>query len=145
MPLDEVEPAKEIVKRFATGAMSLGSISTEAHHAGHRHEPHRWQVEYRRRWRGCQRFAPVGAATAVGHHRQTASSATQIRKGLAAFAIKQVASGRFGVTTEYLVNADQIQIKMAQGAKAGRRRPVAGHKVSANTSASCVIRSRVSA
>ena len=108
VPLDEVEPAKEIVKRFATGAMSFGSISQgSARDAGHRHEPHRRQVEHRR-----------------GRGRRGALRHDDRRS-----AIKQVASARFGVTTNYLVNADELQIKMAQGAKPGEGGQLPGHKV----------------
>ena len=102
VPIDEVEPAKEIVKRFATGAMSLGSISTEAHETlaiamnrlGGKSNTGEGGEDPRR-------FEP----DANGDRRRSA--------------IKQVASGRFGVTAHYLVNADQLQIKMAQGAKPG--------------------------
>jgi len=110
--LDEVEPAKEIVKRFATGAMSLGSISTEAHETlavamnrlGGRSNTGEGGEDPRR-------FTPDGN----GDSRRSA--------------IKQVASGRFGVTAHYLVNADQLQIKMAQGAKPGEGGQLPGHKV----------------
>jgi glutamate synthase (NADPH/NADH) large chain len=113
-PLDisEVEPASEIVKRFATGAMSYGSISWEAHTTlALGDEPDRRQIEHRRRWRRPQ------AVYALGRWLSMRS------------AIKQVASGRFGVTTEYLVNADDVQIKMAQGAKPGEGGQLPGHKV----------------
>ena len=113
VPLDEVEPVETIVKRFATGAMSYGSISAGgARDAGHRHEPHRRQVQHRRRRRG------------PGALRARSPTATRKRS-----AIKQVASGRFGVTSEYLVNADELQIKMAQGAKPGEGGQLPGHKV----------------
>ena len=141
IPLDEVEPAKEIVKRFATGAMSLGSIShRSARHAGHRDEPHRRQEQHRRRRRGPGALPPG----AQGHPDQAgpdawrdvigkdvvevdypaASTATRCARS-----IKQVASGRFGVTAEYLSSADQIQIKMAQGAKPGEGGQLPGGKV----------------
>jgi glutamate synthase domain-containing protein 2/glutamate synthase domain-containing protein 1/glutamate synthase domain-containing protein 3 len=112
IPIDEVEPAGEIVKRFATGAMSFGSISREAHEAlaiamnriGGKsnsgeggEDPERYQRDPNGDWRRS--------------------------------AIKQVASGRFGVTAHYLVNADELQIKMAQGAKPGEGGQLPGHKV----------------
>jgi glutamate synthase (NADPH/NADH) large chain len=110
--LEEVEPAVEIVKRFATGAMSYGSISREAHttlaiamnRIGGKSNTGEGGEE-------PERFRPL-------------SSGDSMRS-----AIKQVASGRFGVTTEYLVNADDIQIKMAQGAKPGEGGQLPGHKV----------------
>jgi glutamate synthase (NADPH/NADH) large chain len=113
IPLEEVEPASEIVKRFATGAMSYGSISKEAHEtlaiAMNRlggfsntgeggEDPDRFKKDPNGDWRRSR--------------------------------IKQVAQGRFGVTIEYLVNADQLQIKMAQGAKPGEGGQLPGHKVS---------------
>ena len=102
MPLDEVEPVSEIVKRFATGAMSYGSISPGgARDARDRDEPAGRQVQHRRGRRGRRPLPP----DPNGDLRRSA--------------IKQVATGRFGVTSEYLVNADDIQIKMAQGAKPG--------------------------
>ena len=114
VPLDEVEPAADIVKRFATGAMSFGSISREAHTT--------LAIAMNR----------IGGKsnTGEGGEEPTAScrwpTAIRMRS-----AIKQVASGRFGVTTEYLVNADMIQIKMAQGAKPGEGGQLPGHKVDA--------------
>ena len=100
MPLDEVESVDSIVKRFKTGAMSYGSISEEAHEMhGHRHEPPGRQIQHRRGRREPERLL---------RHRTAQRSA-----------IKQVASGRFGVTSQYLVSAKEIQIKMAQGAKPG--------------------------
>ena len=111
-PIDEVEPAKEIVKRFATGAMSLGSLSHRgARDARDRDEPPRRQVEHGRGRRGP---APLHARRERRPRRS---------------AIKQVASGRFGVTAHYLVNADELQIKMAQGAKPGEGGQLPGHKV----------------
>ena len=112
IPIDEVEPAVEIVKRFATGAISLGSISREAHESlaiamnriGARSNSGEGGEDYRR-------YAP----DANGDRRHSA--------------IKQVASGRFGVTTNYLVNASDLQIKMAQGAKPGEGGQLPGHKV----------------
>ncbi|WP_428266695.1 glutamate synthase large subunit [Haliangium sp.] len=112
VPIDEVEPASEIARRFVTGAMSFGSISAEAHETlaiamnrlGGRsnsgeggEEPHRFEPDDNGDWRRS--------------------------------AIKQVASGRFGVTTHYLVNADDLQIKVAQGAKPGEGGQLPGHKV----------------
>ena len=119
IPLDQVEPAKEIVKRFVTGAMSLGSISTEAHenlaiamnHIGGKsntgeggEDPRRFKPDTAKNW---------------------ADGTPVLRRS----AIKQVASARFGVTAEYLVNADELQIKMAQGAKPGEGGQLPGHKV----------------
>ncbi|HEY7390708.1 MAG TPA: glutamate synthase large subunit [Bryobacteraceae bacterium] len=112
IPLEEVEPAKEIVKRFATGAMSFGSISKEAHETlaiamnriGGRSNTGEGGEDERR-------FAP--------------DSNGDLRRS----AVKQVASARFGVTTNYLVNADELQIKMAQGAKPGEGGQLPGHKV----------------
>jgi len=112
--IDEVEPAKEIVKRFATGAMSFGSISHEAHSTlaiamneiGAKSNTGEGGEE-------VERFKPLGDG-----------SMNPMRS-----AIKQVASGRFGVTAEYLVNGDDIQIKMAQGAKPGEGGQLPGHKV----------------
>ena len=113
MPLEEVEPVESIVRRFATGAMSYGSISAEAHEtlaiAMNRLGG---QVQHRRGRRG------------PGALRAATRTATP-----GAAPIKQVASGRFGVTSEYLVNADDIQIKMAQGAKPGEGGQLPGHKV----------------
>ena len=112
MPLDEVEPAQKIVRRFATGAMSLGSISTEAHET--------LAIAMNR----------LGGRSNTGEggedpRRFTADANGDLRRS----AIKQVASGRFGVTIHYLVNADQLQIKMAQGAKPGEGGQLPGHKV----------------
>ncbi len=112
MPLDEVEPAKDIVTRFVHRRHVLRlDLARGAHHAGHRDEPHRRQVEHRRRRRRSDRFKPL-------------PNGDSLRS-----AIKQVASGRFGVTTEYLVNSDMMQIKMAQGAKPGEGGQLPGHKV----------------
>ena len=116
VPLDEVEPAKEIVKRFATGAMSFGSISYEAHSTLAR------AMNY------------LGGKSNTGEGGEEASRFLPLEDGSPnpeRSAIKQVASGRFGVTTEYLVNADDIQIKMAQGAKPGEGGQLPGHKVNA--------------
>jgi glutamate synthase (NADPH/NADH) large chain len=134
VPLDEVESAKEIVKRFATGAMSLGSISTEAHSTlaiamnriGGKSNTGEGGED-------PARFKPVKAGQMVseiiGAGRIERDYQLQEGDSLRS-AIKQVASGRFGVTGEYLVNADQIQIKMAQGAKPGEGGQLPGHKVS---------------
>uniref|UniRef100_UPI0035B3F92C glutamate synthase-related protein n=1 Tax=Thauera aminoaromatica TaxID=164330 RepID=UPI0035B3F92C len=134
VPLDEVEPAKEIVKRFATGAMSLGSISTEAHttlavamnRIGGKSNTGEGGED-------PMRFKPLTEAIklsqVIGEKRIARDLDLNAGDSLRS-AIKQVASGRFGVTTEYLVNADQIQIKMAQGAKPGEGGQLPGHKVS---------------
>ncbi|MDR3158758.1 MAG: glutamate synthase subunit alpha [Zoogloeaceae bacterium] len=134
VPLEEVEPVKEIVKRFATGAMSLGSISTEAHttlsiamnriggksNTGEGGEDARRFVSLK----AGQKLSEV-----IGASRIERDYVFQEGDSLRS-AIKQVASGRFGVTAEYLANADQIQIKMAQGAKPGEGGQLPGHKVS---------------
>ena len=134
IPIDEVEPAKEIVKRFATGAMSLGSISTEAHatlavamnRIGGKSNTGEGGEDPRR-------FAPVKAgetlASRIGPDRVMRDIPLKEGDSLRS-KIKQVASGRFGVTAEYLSSADQIQIKMAQGAKPGEGGQLPGHKVS---------------
>ncbi|MES9843503.1 MAG: glutamate synthase large subunit [Candidatus Sedimenticola sp. 6PFRAG5] len=114
IPLDEVEPAKEIVKRFATGAMSFGSISYEAHST--------LAVAMNR----------IGGKSNTGEGGEEPGRFNPLPDGSSnpeRSAIKQVASGRFGVTTEYLVNSDDIQIKMAQGAKPGEGGQLPGHKV----------------
>lgn len=114
IPLDEVEPAAEIVKRFATGAMSFGSISREAHTT--------LAVAMNR----------IGGKSNTGEGGEEADRFIPLENGDSErSAIKQVASGRFGVTTEYLANADMIQIKMAQGAKPGEGGQLPGHKVDA--------------
>ncbi|TRZ97901.1 MAG: glutamate synthase large subunit, partial [Rhodocyclaceae bacterium] len=132
--LDEVESAKEIVKRFATGAMSLGSISTEAHttlaiamnRIGGKSNTGEGGEDR-------MRYKPVAAgstlAKVIGKSRVARDIPLKAGDSLRS-AIKQVASGRFGVTAEYLANADQIQIKMAQGAKPGEGGQLPGHKVS---------------
>lgn len=135
VPIDEVEPAKEIVKRFATGAMSLGSISTEAHatlaiamnRIGGKSNTGEGGEDARR-------FIPVQKAGET--LRSKLGDAVEVdiplQKGDSLRSkIKQVASARFGVTAEYLNSADQIQIKMAQGAKPGEGGQLPGHKVSA--------------
>ena len=132
--LKEVESAKEIVKRFATGAMSLGSISTEAHSTlaiamnriGGKSNTGEGGED-------PARFKPVKArqkvSEIIGAGRIERDYLLKEGDSLRS-AIKQVASGRFGVTAEFLVNADQIQIKMAQGAKPGEGGQLPGHKVS---------------
>ncbi|MDE2780264.1 MAG: glutamate synthase large subunit [Chloroflexota bacterium] len=112
VPLDEVEPAREIVRRFATGAASFGSISKEAHET--------MAIAMNR----------IGARSNTGEggedfHRYTPDDNGDSRNS----AIKQVASGRFGVTPNYLVNATDLQIKMAQGSKPGEGGQLPGHKV----------------
>jgi glutamate synthase (NADPH/NADH) large chain len=140
IPVDEVEPAKEIVKRFATGAMSLGSISTEAHSTlavamnriggkSNTGEGGEDPARYRNELKGI----PVAAGTTLSEivgAKVIASDYTLQAGDSLRSKIKQVASGRFGVTTEYLVSADQIQIKMAQGAKPGEGGQLPGGKVS---------------
>ncbi|CAB4880358.1 MAG: glutamate synthase large subunit [Actinobacteria bacterium] len=112
VPLDEVEPATAIVKRFATGAMSLGSISPESHES--------LAIAMNR----------IGGRSNTGEGGEDARRFTRDESGdLRRSSIKQVASGRFGVTAHYLANADQIQIKMAQGAKPGEGGQLPGHKV----------------
>ncbi|QIK76277.1 glutamate synthase large subunit [Nocardioides piscis] len=106
--LDEVEPASEIVKRFSTGAMSYGSISQEAHET--------LAVAMNR----------LGGKSNTG---EGGEDADRLYDPERRSSIKQVASGRFGVTSEYLTNADDIQIKMAQGAKPGEGGQLPGHKV----------------
>ena len=138
--LDEVEPAKEIVKRFATGAMSLGSISTEAHatlavamnriggksNTGEGGEdPNRYTQELK----GIPIRQGDTMASVVGSKQIVVDIPLQEGDSMRS-RIKQVASGRFGVTAAYLNSADQIQIKMAQGAKPGEGGQLPGHKVS---------------
>ncbi|MDH1525318.1 MULTISPECIES: glutamate synthase-related protein [Achromobacter] len=142
IPLDDVEPAKEIVKRFATGAMSLGSISTEAHSVlavamnriggkSNTGEGGEDELRYRAEMREGKSTIKDGdtLASVLGTDRIEAD--VELKKGDSLRSkIKQVASGRFGVTAEYLSSADQIQIKMAQGAKPGEGGQLPGHKVS---------------
>ena len=110
--IDEVEPISEIVKRFSTGAMSYGSISQEAHET--------LAIAMNR----------IGAKSNTGEGGEDPERFTPLANGDSArSAIKQVASGRFGVTSEYLVNADDIQIKMAQGAKPGEGGQLPGNKI----------------
>ncbi|MGE0258902.1 MAG: glutamate synthase large subunit [Alphaproteobacteria bacterium] len=112
VPLDEVEPAANIVKRFSTGAMSFGSISREAHTT--------LAIAMNR----------IGGKSNTGEGGEEAERFKPLPNGDSMrSAIKQVASGRFGVTTEYLVNADVLQIKMAQGAKPGEGGQLPGRKV----------------
>ncbi|MEV2196103.1 glutamate synthase large subunit [Streptomyces phaeochromogenes] len=106
--IDEVEPASEIVKRFSTGAMSYGSISKEAHETL------------------AIAMNQLGGKSNTG---EGGEDADRLYDPARRSSIKQVASGRFGVTSEYLVNADDIQIKMAQGAKPGEGGQLPGHKV----------------
>ncbi|MCC7251998.1 glutamate synthase large subunit, partial [Hyphomicrobium sp.] len=114
VPIEEVEPAVEIVKRFATGAMSFGSISREAHTT--------LAIAMNR----------IGGKSNTGEGGEEADRFKPLPNGDSMrSAIKQVASGRFGVTTEYLVNSDMMQIKMAQGAKPGEGGQLPGHKVDA--------------
>jgi glutamate synthase domain-containing protein 2/glutamate synthase domain-containing protein 1/glutamate synthase domain-containing protein 3 len=108
IPIDEVEPVSEIVKRFATGAMSYGSISREAHETL------------------AIAMNQIGGFSNTGEGGEESDRFYDARRSK----IKQVAQGRFGVTIEYLVNADQLQIKMAQGAKPGEGGHLPGHKVS---------------
>ncbi|MCL1961542.1 MAG: glutamate synthase-related protein [Desulfovibrionaceae bacterium] len=138
--LDAVEPAAEIVKRFATGAMSLGSISTEAHatlavamnriggksNTGEGGEDER---RYRNELKGIPIRQGETLASVIGADAVEADLPLQAGDSLRS-RIKQVASGRFGVTAEYLASADQIQIKMAQGAKPGEGGQLPGGKVS---------------
>ena len=134
VPLEEVEQAKEIVKRFVTGAMSLGSISTEAHttlaiamnrigsksNTGEGGEdPARFKTI-----KGGEMLSEI-----IGKNRVACDRELRVGDSLRS-RIKQVAAGRFGVTAEYLSSADQIQIKMAQGAKPGEGGQLPGHKVS---------------
>jgi glutamate synthase (NADPH) large chain len=116
IPLDEVEPAAEIVKRFSTGAMSFGSISREAHTTL------------------ARAMNAIGGKSNTGEGGEEADRYRPLPSGMQnpeRSAIKQVASGRFGVTTEYLVNSDMMQIKVAQGAKPGEGGQLPGHKVDA--------------
>ena len=112
VPLDDVEPAVEIVKRFATGAMSFGSISKEAHET--------LAIAMNR----------IGGRSNTGEGGEDEERFKRDSNGdLRRSAVKQVASGRFGVTTNYMVNADELQIKVAQGAKPGEGGQLPGHKV----------------
>ena len=106
-PLEEVEPSSEIVKRFATGAMSFGSISKEAHETL------------------ARAMNRIGARSNTGEGGEDEARFADDRRS----SVKQVASGRFGVTINYLVNADELQIKISQGAKPGEGGQLPGHKV----------------
>ncbi|UZN01577.1 glutamate synthase large subunit [Cellulomonas sp. S1-8] len=108
VPIDEVEPVSEIVKRFNTGAMSYGSISMEAHETL------------------AIAMNSIGGKSNTGEGGEDSERLHDPRRRSA---IKQIASGRFGVTSEYLTNADDIQIKLAQGAKPGEGGQLPGHKV----------------
>ncbi len=113
IPLDEVEPVSAIVKRFCTGAMSMGSISAEAHET--------LAIAMNR----------IGGKSNTGEGGEDPDRFTPDANGdLRRSSIKQIASGRFGVTPHYLVNADELQIKIAQGAKPGEGGQLPGHKVS---------------
>ncbi|MBU1997953.1 MAG: glutamate synthase large subunit, partial [Candidatus Omnitrophica bacterium] len=113
IPLEEVEPIEEIVKRFATGAMSFGSISRMAHETI------------------AIAMNKLGGKSNTGEGGEDPARFVTLKDGSSArSSIKQVASGRFGVTTNYLVNADELQIKIAQGAKPGEGGQLPGHKVS---------------
>lgn len=112
IPIEEVEPVENIMKRFVTGAMSYGSISREAHET--------LAIAMNR----------IGGRSNTGEGGEDPARYTPLENGDSIrSAIKQVASGRFGVTTEYLINADEIQIKIAQGAKPGEGGQLPGHKV----------------
>src|SRR5258706_4940679 len=112
VPLEEVERAKNIVKRFSTGAMSFGSISREAHTT--------LAIAMNR----------IGGKSNTGEGGEERDRFRPLPNGDSMrSAIKQVASGRFGVTPEYLVNADELQIKIAQGAKPGEGGQLPGHKI----------------
>ncbi len=138
--VDEVESAKDIVKRFATGAMSLGSISTEAHATlaiamnriggkSNTGEGGEDPARYRQELKGIPIKQGQTMADIIGHDVVAVDIPLQDGDSLRS-RIKQVASGRFGVTAEYLSSADQIQIKMAQGAKPGEGGQLPGGKVS---------------
>ncbi|MFZ2651491.1 MAG: glutamate synthase-related protein [Burkholderiaceae bacterium] len=138
--IDEVESAAEIVKRFTTGAMSLGSISTEAHTTlavamnriggkSNTGEGGEDPARYRNELKGIPITAGTRLSDVLGPGVVAADYALQQGDSLRS-KIKQVASGRFGVTTQYLVSADQLQIKMAQGAKPGEGGQLPGSKVS---------------
>jgi len=118
VPIDEVEPAANIVRRFATGAMSFGSISREAHTTL------------------ALAMNRIGAKSNTGEGGEEADRFVRLANGDSMrSAIKQVASGRFGVTAHYLVNADELQIKVSQGAKPGEGGQLPGHKVDAQIAA----------
>ncbi len=140
IPLEEVEPASEIVKRFATGAMSLGSISTEAHATlaiamnriggkSNTGEGGEDPARYRNELKGIPIKKGETLKSVIGDAQVEVDLPLQEGDSLRS-KIKQVASGRFGVTAEYLASSDQIQIKMAQGAKPGEGGQLPGGKVS---------------
>ena len=140
IPIDQVEPASEIVKRFATGAMSLGSISTEAHATlavamnriggkSNTGEGGEDPARYRKELKGIPIKQGETLKSVIGEEQVEVDIPLQDGDSLRS-KIKQVASGRFGVTTDYLISADQIQIKMAQGAKPGEGGQLPGGKVS---------------
>ena len=140
IPVDEVEPATEIVKRFATGAMSLGSISTEAHATlavamnriggkSNTGEGGEDPARYRNELKGIPIKQGETLKSVIGDAQVEVDLTLQDGDSLRS-RIKQVASGRFGVTAEYLSSADQVQIKMAQGAKPGEGGQLPGSKVS---------------
>jgi glutamate synthase (NADPH/NADH) large chain/glutamate synthase (ferredoxin) len=140
IPLEEVEPASEIVKRFATGAMSLGSISTEAHATlavamnriggkSNTGEGGEDPARYRNELKGIPIKKGETLKSVIGEAQVEVDLPLQDGDSLRS-KIKQVASGRFGVTAEYLASSDQIQIKMAQGAKPGEGGQLPGGKVS---------------
>jgi glutamate synthase (NADPH/NADH) large chain len=140
IPVEDVEPAKEIVKRFATGAMSLGSISTEAHATlavamnriggkSNTGEGGEDAARYRNELKGIPIKKGDSLKSVIGAENVEVDLPLQDGDSLRS-RIKQVASGRFGVTAEYLASADQIQIKMAQGAKPGEGGQLPGGKVS---------------
>ena len=142
VPIDEVEPAKEIVKRFATGAMSLGSISTEAHTTlaiamnriggkSNTGEGGEDAMRYRAEMRAGKSTVKDGDTLSSIIGKGAVERDIPLKAGDSLRSkIKQVASARFGVTAEYLASADQLQIKMAQGAKPGEGGQLPGHKVS---------------
>lgn len=112
IPIDEVEPVESIVRRFVAGAMSFGALSKEAHEAI------------------CLAMNKLGARSNTGEGGEDSERFYSERDGISLSSkTKQVASGRFGVTTEYLVNAEEIQIKVAQGAKPGEGGQLPGFKV----------------
>ncbi|MDH5708249.1 MAG: glutamate synthase-related protein [Hylemonella sp.] len=138
--IDEVEPASEIVKRFATGAMSMGSISTEAHATlavamnriggkSNTGEGGEDPARYRNELKGIPIKQGESLRSVIGAEQVEVDMPLQDGDSLRS-RIKQVASGRFGVTADYLVSSDQIQIKMAQGAKPGEGGQLPGGKVS---------------
>ena len=140
IPLEQVEPAAEIVKRFATGAMSLGSISTEAHATlavamnriggkSNTGEGGEDPARYRNEMAGIPIAEGTHFSDIIGKGDIVVDFPLKAGDSLRS-KIKQVASGRFGVTTEYLASADQLQIKMAQGAKPGEGGQLPGGKVS---------------